>query len=209
MTSTNMTTKDLEYFIKERIQEFDLIPEQRKIELEKIAAYVRSKTQSNLPAKLIFICTHNSRRSHLSQIWAQTAAHFYGVSIVDTFSGGTEATAFNPNAVKAMKEAGFKISVVKEGKNPIYEVRFSDDAPAMEVYSKVFDQGDNPTTDFAAIMTCSHADENCPFIPGASLRIPVTYEDPKNFDGTPQQDQAYLERSQQIAREMFYLFSKV
>jgi arsenate reductase (thioredoxin) len=209
MTSTNMTTKDLENFIEKRIQEFDLIPEQRKMELEKIAAYVRSKTLSNLPAKLIFICTHNSRRSHLSQIWAQTAAHCYGVSNVDTYSGGTEATAFNPNAVKAMKEAGFKISVVKEGKNPIYEVRFSDDAPAMEVYSKVFDQGDNPTTDFAAIMTCSHADENCPFIPGASLRIPVTYEDPKNFDGTPQQDQAYLERSQQIAREMFYLFSKV
>jgi arsenate reductase (thioredoxin) len=188
MTTTSWITNQLEKFIGERIGEFDQIPEQRKQVLDKVAGYVQSKTKSDSPVNLIFICTHNSRRSHLSQIWAQTAAFYYGVPNVQTFSGGTEATAFNPNAVKAMRESGFQISVAKEGDNPLYEVRFSDEAPAMTVYSKVYDEGENPSSDFAAIMTCSHADDNCPFIPGASLRIPVTYEDPKNFDGTPQQD---------------------
>jgi arsenate reductase (thioredoxin) len=204
-----MTVRKLDDFIKDRIREFTLIPEQRKKQLEKIAEYVRQKIKSEFPAHLVFICTHNSRRSHMSQIWAQTAAHYYGHFHVFTYSGGTEATAFNPNAVNTMSEAGFGISVVKEGSNPLYKVEYSSDAPAMKVFSKVFDHGDNPKKDFAAIMTCSHADENCPFIPGASLRVPITYDDPKDFDGTPRQDQAYLERSEQIAREMFYLFSKV
>jgi arsenate reductase (thioredoxin) len=177
--------------------------------LGKVAIFIKSKIDAHQPVRLVFICTHNSRRSHISQIWAQIAAHFYEVPEVRTYSGGTEATAFNPNAVEAMREAGLKIHVAKGGQNPVYEVHYAKDAPVMRVFSKVFDEGNNPQMDFAAIMTCSHADENCPFIPGASLRIPVTYEDPKVFDGAPQQEQAYKERNQQIAREMFYLFSKV
>jgi arsenate reductase (thioredoxin) len=209
MSIPTMISKELEKFVSERIDEFDQIPGQRKKELEKIAGYIKSKINADRPAKLTFICTHNSRRSHLSQIWAQTAAYYYRIHNVETYSGGTEATAFNPNAVKAMKEVGFKISIAKERKNPLYDVKYSKNAPLMQVYSKVFDQEGNPTTDFAAIMTCSHADENCPFIPGASLRIPVTYDDPKEFDGTPMQDKAYEERTRQIAREMLYLFSRV
>ena len=58
-------------------------------------------------------------------------------------------------------------------------------------------------------MTCSHADENCPFIAGAEKRIPITYEDPKKFDNTPEQLAKYNERSLQIATELFYVFSKV
>lgn len=209
MTQKTLINKELQSFTEARIQEFDQIPALRKEVLEKVAGYVKSKMETNQPIRLIFICTHNSRRSHISQIWAQVAAYYYGVAQVETFSGGTEATAFNPNAVKAMSEAGLEITVVKEGTNPLYEVKYAGDAPAMTVFSKVYDEAGNPKADFAAIMTCSHADANCPFIPGATLRIPVTYEDPKNFDGTPQQDQAYAERSRQIAREMFYLFSKV
>lgn len=190
-------------------QEFDQIPEERKRTLNKLTLYVKSKVNAGEKAKLTFICTHNSRRSHMSQIWAQTAAYFYDIEGVETYSGGTEATAFNERVVKALKEAGFVIITKEGGKNPVYEVKFADDAPALLAYSKLYDGEGNPQEDFAAIMTCSQADENCPFIPGASLRIPIPYEDPKDFDGTRQEDEQYAERCHQIAREMFYLFSQV
>ncbi len=188
---------------------FSGIPDERKQALEKLARYVASKTKANEAAQLIFICTHNSRRSHMAQIWAQTAAYYYGVASVRTFSGGTEATAFNPNAVAAMKAAGFDISTVNAGDNPEYAVSFSVDAPPIVAFSKTFDHHANPQRDFCAVMTCSHADQNCPFIPGASLRVAIPYEDPKDFDGTEKEGQAYRERCSQIATEMFYLFSLV
>jgi protein-tyrosine phosphatase/arsenate reductase len=56
-------------------------------------------------------------------------------------------------------------------------------------------------------MTCSDAEENCPFIPGVDLRIGTTYDDPKAFDGTQLQDEKYQERSSQIALECLYVFS--
>ena len=171
--------------------------------------FVSNKSKAGGKVLLNFICTHNSRRSHISQVWAQAAAHYYGIKNVETFSGGTEATAFNPRAVTAMKQAGFDISTIKEGSNPVYKVKFSDDAPALTVFSKKYDDDFNPKKDFAAIMTCSHADENCPLILGASVRIALTYNDPKDFDGTSQEAAKYSERVNEIGREILYAFSQV
>ena len=67
----------------------------------------------------------------------------------------------------------------------------------------------NPEKDFAAVMTCSHADEHCPFIPGATARIALTYDDPKDFDDTPLESEKYRERVMQIGREILYAFSQV
>ena len=67
----------------------------------------------------------------------------------------------------------------------------------------------NPTK-FAAVMTCAHADENCPFIPGAEQRIPVRYKDPKAFDDTPEEKVAGIaNKSIEIATEMHYIFSSI
>jgi protein-tyrosine-phosphatase len=189
--------------------EFDHIPGDRKNDLTKVADYIIKELAENSQAKLTFICTHNSRRSHMGQIWAQTAAYYYGIEGIRTFSGGTEATAFNPNAVKAMADAGFKIKPDGNPDNPVYNISFADHQEPMQVFSKKYDDGTNPREDFCAIMTCSDADENCPFIPGATLRIPVTYEDPKAFDHTPDEAKAYAERCYQIGTEMFYLFDQV
>jgi len=200
---------ELTRYILQRIDEFDRISEERKEQLGEIADYVSSKTMENSINRLTFICTHNSRRSHMGQIWAQAAAYYYGIKNVETYSGGTEATAFNPRAVKALQIAGFMIEKTTDTDNPVYQVKFARQAPCIDAYSKKFDSGNNPREDFCAIMTCSQADAECPFIPGASLRVAIPYEDPKNFDGTAQESQAYSERCEQIAREMFYLFSKV
>lgn len=201
--------QSIKAYAEKVIQEFDQIPVERKEILQQLALYIASKATSGETAKLTFICTHNSRRSHMSQIWAQTAAYYYGIAGVETYSGGTEATAFNTRAVKAIQEAGFTINTREQGENPVYKVRFADDAPAIIAFSKTYDAEGNPQEDFAAIMTCSQADQNCPFIPGASLRISIPYEDPKDFDGTSQEEAQYTARCHQIAREMFCLFSQV
>jgi arsenate reductase len=170
--------------------------------------FIRTKQASNEPANLTFICTHNSRRSHMSQLWAATAAAWYGVKDVGTFSGGTEATAFNPRAVAALQRAGFVIEN-PGGDNPHYRVAYGPGAPVMECYSKTYDDPSNPQKGFAAVMTCSQADKNCPVVMGAALRVAIPYDDPKAADGTPDEAQRYDERCNQIATEMFYLFSQV
>lgn len=162
---------------------------------------------NNQKVQLNFICTHNSRRSQLAQVWAKTAAAFYGIR-TECFSGGTEVTAFNERALAALVRAGFKANS-KGDINPVYQIFYSDDAPPILAWSKLYDDKTNPTSGFAAVMTCSDADANCPFIPGTEKRIPLNYNDPKDFDGTAKEKSKYNERSNQIAAEMFYVFSKI
>lgn len=210
-SSTNPLTTmhpELSSYIESVIAEFDAIPEHRKDQLTRIALYVKTKKLTNEPANLTFICTHNSRRSHMSQVWAATAADYYGIEEwVHTYSGGTEITAFNARAVAAMERAGFRIEN-PGGNNPRYKVTYSDNRPHLECFSKKFDNTINPIEQFVAVMTCSEADKNCPYIPGASLRIPIPYSDPKESDGTDQETTTYDERCRQIATEMFYLMSQ-
>lgn len=187
----------------------DEISNERKQTLQPLIDYIQTKVTGNKNANLIFICTHNSRRSHLSQVWAQAAAHFYNIKNVYCYSGGTEATALFPMAAKTLEQAGFKIEVLLEGKNPVYAIKYAENEHPIVGFSKTFNHPFNPKSEFAAIMTCSDADANCPFIPGAEKRISVKYDDPKAFDNTPQQAEKYEERSNQIAAEMLYVFSKI
>jgi arsenate reductase (thioredoxin) len=206
--STCKVLPAIERTIDKLISEFGQISDERKSAIVPLKMFIVDNKDAGKKILLNFICTHNSRRSHISQIWAQTAAHYYGITNVETFSGGTEATAFNPRAVTAMKQAGFDITAVKDGENPVYKVKFSTDAPALTVFSKKYDDDFNAKTGFAAVMTCSHADDNCPFIPGAK-RIALTYNDPKDFDGTPQEAAKYTERVHEMGREILYAFSQV
>lgn len=183
------------------------VTEERKQVLQLLIDFIQEKKDRQEEINLNFICTHNSRRSQFSQIWAQTAADFYQID-ANCFSGGVEVTAFNERAVESIKRFGF--TVTKRGEtNPVYSVFHSDKSDPILTYSKLYDDEANAPSGFAAVMTCSHADENCPFIPGAEARIPVRYEDPKAFDDTPDEAQKYDERSIQIATEMFYVFSQI
>jgi len=185
------------------------ISEERKETLLPLINYILNKEECGDPVTLNFICTHNSRRSHLAQIWAQVMATHFKVKDVYCFSGGTEATSLFSMVKVTLEEQGFIFKTVKEGTNPRFEIYFSNQAEAIIGFSKTYDDEFNSKSNFAALMTCSHADENCPFIPGAEKRIPITYEDPKEFDNTPQQKEKYKERSLQIASEMYYVFSKI
>ena len=189
--------------------DFETIAKDRKDTLQPLVDFIRSKFEKQNQIRLNFICTHNSRRSHLSQVWAQTAAHYYGIQNVYSYSGGTEATALFPKVAETLSDSGFTIQKLSEGNNPVYAIKFSENEAPIIGFSKTYDDQFNPESQFAAIMTCSQADGGCPFIAGAEKRIAVTYDDPKVFDNTPEQTEKYHERSLQIATEIFYVFSQI
>lgn len=197
-------------YLDERATEFEAIPSDRKVELAQVADYVRERLAKSEPAKLTFICTHNSRRSHLSQIWAQVAAEYFGLAGVETFSGGTEATAFNPRAVAAMQRCGLKIVTDDPADpNPHYSVYTSDLTFPQVCFSKVYHAPPNPQRSYCAVMTCSQAEDACPLVIGCDLRVSIRYDDPKVADDTDFEAQRYDERSAQICSEMLFLMSLV
>lgn len=202
-----MNTK-LTHFSEEIILQFDQIPADRKLLLERLTSYIQGNLNAGKESLLMFICTHNSRRSHFGQILCALAADFYQVSGIQTFSAGTEVTAFHPNAIAALRSIGMEVQTMDTTSNPHFIVSWSS-TDSLHAYSKLIDDEGNPKEHFAAIMTCTHAEQNCPFVVGADFRIGLSYDDPKAFDGTAKESEMYLARVYQIARELFYVFSRL
>jgi arsenate reductase (thioredoxin) len=185
------------------------ISKERKEVLQPLIEYLQKKVNSNEEIRLNFICTHNSRRSHLSQIWAQVMAFQLGIKNVFCYSGGTEATAMFPKVSETLTKQGFEIQKLSATENPVYSVKYDKNQHPIICFSKTYDNEFNPKNNYGAVMTCSNADEGCPLVFGAEARFPVKYNDPKAFDGTDLQNQKYAERSLEIASEMFYVFSNI
>lgn len=198
---------EIEVFIKEL--NTDSIPNERKVILQPLIDFIQEKVNNKQEIRLNFICTHNSRRSHLSQIWAQTLAAYFKIQNVFCYSGGTENTSVYPMVITTLENTGFTTNSISIGENPIYSIKFDHNQHPIIAFSKKFDADFNPKSEFAAIMTCSQADGGCPFIIGAEKRIPITYDDPKAFDNTPFQSEKYHERSLQIATELLFVFYQI
>jgi len=212
----------LEEYLDKLSAEVSGIPPSRREKLEEIATYISRKAREASEVKLIFICTHNSRRSHMAYLWAEACAFRTGVAgKVKCYSGGTEATAFYPKAVNAMEDAGWKVEKKTSDPeieavsmaNPGYLMTCSDNAESEKdglgtalCFSKHFAEAPNPKKDFVAVMVCSDADDACPFIPGAAARFALPYDDPKAFDARPEAAEKYAERCGEIAAEMDFLF---
>ncbi|REC61700.1 protein-tyrosine-phosphatase [Chryseobacterium pennae] len=185
------------------------IGKDRKATLAPLVDFVQKRLEEQKEITINFICTHNSRRSHLSQVWAQVASVYHDVPNVTCYSGGTEETAMFPKIAETLKEQGLLIMKISDTENPVYAIKFDEDRHPVIGFSKRYDSPFNPAYGFAAIMTCSQADGGCPFIAGAEKRIPITFDDPKISDDTPEQAEVYSKRSLQIAAEMFYVFSQI
>jgi len=183
--------------------------QERKAILQPLVAFLQKSTATKESIRLNFICTHNSRRSHLSQIWAQTMAHYFGIDKVSCYSSGTEATAVYPKIIETLQAVGFEISAIQAATNSVYAIKFDANEAPIIGFSKTIDAPFNPQSEFAAIMTCTQADLGCPFVAGASVRISLPFEDPKAFDNSPDVLVHYEARSRQIATELFYVFSQL
>jgi arsenate reductase len=185
------------------------ISDERKVVLLPLVNYIQEKVNAGESIRLHFICTHNSRRSHLSQIWAQTMAYHVGLKNVSCYSGGTEATAIFIKVLETLTSQGFQVLRLSGNENPVVAVKFAANENPILCFSKTYNHPFNPSTQFGAVMTCSNADEGCPIVVGAEARFPIKYDDPKAYDGTPLQTEKYAEKSLDIAREMWWVFSQI
>jgi len=201
--------EELEPYVERVLEEFNMISDERKETLNSISELISDQLHSGDYAKLSFICTHNSRRSHMSQVWSQTAAYYYGVDNVFSFSGGTEETACNIRTVHALERAGFVVDHTSEGENPVYLITYSLDRQPVKAFSKLYSDDENPQEEFIALMCCSKADRSCPVVKGASSRFAIHYEDPAECDGTDDEEEVYDARCLEISREMFFIMSRV
>ncbi len=193
----------------DKLQNFTTILTERKAVLQPLVDYIQHKIDKKENINLNFICTHNSRRSHLVQVWAKVAADYYKILNVNCYSGGTEVTALFLKVVETLNKQGFNVFKIAESKNPIYAIKYDENALPIIGFSKKYDDDFNPNSNFGAIMTCSQADEGCPFVIGAEEKMTITYDDPKISDNTAQQNEVYKKRSEEIATEMLYVFSKI
>ncbi len=184
--------------------ESELIPSERRTQLDALRDYIYTEKAANKTVQITVICTHNSRRSHIGQLWLEAAARYQGWQGFESYSGGTEATAFNPQAVAALQQLGFPIQQITEGNNPIYHCQWDPKHPARDLFSKKYSSFPNPQKDFAAILVCEEAAEACPIVSGAKSRFPIAYQDPKRYDGQPDAARYYLDCARQIGREMLY-----
>ncbi len=126
---------------------------------------------------------------------------------MESFSGGTQATAFNHRAIAALNRAGFQIVKLNSGteSNPKYSGSMGRDLGGYIMYSKKYNDMQNPQSNFGAIMVCSEADKSCPVVPGAEARFSLPYDDPKFYDNTASEKAKYDERVRQIGREIFFM----
>lgn len=197
--------QNVETSLRQAEQQFSLANNPRRSELERLGAYLAKKGKDRQAIKLVVICTHNSRRSHLGQFWAQVAATNAGLSLA-AFSGGTEATACHPNTLAALERAGASVEKLTEGANPHYRILFgAGEKENIQAWSKHYSDKANPQDGFAALMVCSDADQGCPWVEGAEARFSLPYTDPKHADGSPSEAAAYDEASRIIAGEMAWL----
>lgn len=199
----------VQLFVSRVQASLESLPEHRQELLNGVADYIAARVGKGEEARLVFICTHNSRRSQLAQVWCQVAAGHYAVPGVRAESGGTETTACNIRTVRALRRAGLSAVATTGDANPVYLIQYADNVPPVRAYSKVYSASGLPTSGFAALMCCSDADERCPLVTGADGRFALHYEDPKVADDRADETARYDERNFQIAREMFYVMSRV
>lgn len=181
--------------------------------LDQAADFIVARLDGGEYADLIFVCTHNSRRSQFAHAWAHVFAGVYGLTGIRCYSGGTEVTACNERTIASLERFGFQVQT-NGGENPDYKLTYGGFTPASSpAISPVVCNSSLMTAhkvvDFAAFMCCSDADVKCPTVPGAAARYPLHYLDPKVADGTPEEVSRYDERCREIGRDMLLLMSEV
>lgn len=193
-------------YARDLFPEYDKIPFERRAVLEEIANYLIGGQQLDNTGKIIFIETDQKSRSILIHAWATAASYYYGIENVEIHSGGISASAISQNAITALENAGFIIYKIQGGSNPEFEIKYSYNIKPLVLKSIKYNDKSNPGANFGSIIVCSNADINLPVVKGNNFRTSLYYFDPSAYDGNADASDLYLEKSKEIAAEMFYLF---
>ena len=195
-------------YISARLAEFDQISYHRRHTLEHLGRLIAKQISGQGNTKIVFVCTHNSRRSQLAQVWSTTAALHFTISGISILSAGTQATEVDQRTIGALDRAGFTWKR-SDNPNPIYTLRIDSTGPTISLFSKTLLDSIEGTEDGIAVMTCSSADLACPTIDWVSSRVSLCYDDPKTSNGTLQESDTYDACCLAISREMLYAFSTI
>jgi len=125
--------------------------------------------------KVLFICTHNSARSHMAEGFMKA---LYG-DRYRAFSAGTEPSKVNSYAVRVMHEIGIDIS---------------------DHRSKSVDEFMDQDLDYV-VTVCDHAKEACPFFPGGRYAMHKGFQDPASVAGTEAEKLALFRRVRDEIRD--------
>ena len=174
----------------------------RQSMMDGYAKEIANHIRKNGSANLVYVCTHNSRRSQFAQLWSAHHSEMLKLPIT-SYSAGTEKTACHPNVLEVLRNEGFGIESDVDNHRVVWNGN-----TLTTLGSKTIDSGDLPN-EFFAIMTCSDADENCPFIPSALGRFRLTFEDPKWSDKTNDAIKVYQETSLTISNDIKYLLQQI
>ena len=188
---------------------FDLIDEPHREAGTELARWVAANYRTGKPLHVTVVCTGNSRRSILGASMGNLAAAYHGMSEIRFHSGGTAPTAFNPRTVAALRAIGFEVEPTgaeaergdPKTANPVYRVSWGEGFETRE-FSKQYGDPANPRAGFAALMVCGEADEGCPLVKGATLRVSMPYLDPKIYDDGAYEAAKYAERRDDLGRLM-------
>lgn len=131
--------------------------------------------KKQLHKKALFICTHNSARSHMAEGFLNA---LYG-DRYSAFSAGTEPSKVNPYAVRILQEIGIDIS---------------------DHRSKSVDEFVDQDLDYV-VTVCDHAKEACPFFPGGRMAMHKGFQDPASAAGTEQEKLALFRSVRDEIRE--------
>jgi hypothetical protein len=190
--------------------EFVNVPDSTGKMLKEAGTYIIDHLNSGRETSISFVCEHNSRKSHLGQVWTQMAAQYYGIDSVICYSGGTTPTYVNQRIIKALENTGFQISEKGiAGEGPIYYLNYNKPSQGFEIFSKRYDHAMNPDTNYIAISLCYNPEECCPITGGADEQLTIPYPDLQPYDNTPLETKMYDEQCRMIARDMFFMMNYV
>lgn len=135
--------------------------------------HLQAETLPDSPARVLFLCTHNSARSQMAEGLLRT----FGSDKVEVFSAGSEPTTIHPLAIKAMAHIGVDLH---------------------EHRPKHFDEFAGQTFDYI-ITVCDRVRELCPVFPGDPKQIHWSFSDPAAIEGNQQtQEKGFAETAQQL-----------
>ncbi|HMP80748.1 MAG TPA: hypothetical protein PKD54_14935 [Pirellulaceae bacterium] len=194
---------------------FDMIDPGHYESMDQLSDWIAQNWHEGATLQVVTTCTGNSRRSILSAAMGNLSAAYYGFDNLRFYSGGTIPSAFNERTVATLKEIGFQIEATGEEAqrgplqlpNPIYFVQWGQGFEAHE-FSKHFADKSNPQSNFAVILVCTEAETECPFVSGATLRVSMTFLDPKTYDEGAFESRKYAERRDDIGRVFLAVMAK-
>ena len=190
--------------------EFNNVPDSTQEQLKVAGTYIINRLNNGQIASISFVCEHNSRKSHLGQIWTTLATQYYQLDHVKCYSGGTTPTYVNQRIINALGNTGIQISEKGiAGHGPKYLLDYGKSSRGFEIFSKRFDHPMNPDTNYLAISLCLNPDECCPISYGADKQLSIPYEDLQPFGNTPLESAKYDEQCRMVARDMFYMMDFV